>query len=193
VLRLGHVVLEVVDFQATCAWYTQHLGFIPSDVQVMPDGSPAVAFMRLDLGATPADHHTLAIGQALAPGHSHSAFEVVDADALGMGQRVLQEKGWRHAWGIGRHVLGSQLFDYWQDPWGDKHERYCDGDAFTAEQPMGVHPVSRAAMSQWGEPMPRSFTRPRFTPAVMLAALRNVRRGPDLTLRKLVALARVFG
>jgi hypothetical protein len=48
-------------------------------------------------------------------------------------------------------------------------------------------------MSQWGEPMPRSFTRPRFTPAVMLAALRNVRRGPDLTLRKLVALARVFG
>jgi catechol 2,3-dioxygenase-like lactoylglutathione lyase family enzyme len=193
VLRLGHVVLEVVDFQATCAWYTQHLGFIPSDVQVLPDGSPAVAFMRLDLGATPADHHTLAIGQALAPGHSHSAFEVVDADALGMGQRVLQEKGWRHAWGIGRHVLGSQLFDYWQDPWGDKHERYCDGDAFTAEQPMGVHPVSRAAMSQWGEPMPRSFTRPRFTPAVMLAALRNVRRGPDLTLRKLVALARVFG
>jgi hypothetical protein len=41
--------------------------------------------------------------------------------------------------------------------------------------------------------MPRSFTRPHFTPAELLAAVRNVRRGPDLTLRKLVALARVFG
>lgn len=63
VIRLGHVVLELADFQATCAWYTQHFGFIPSDVQVLPDGSPAVAFMRLDLGDTPADHHTLALAQ----------------------------------------------------------------------------------------------------------------------------------
>lgn len=32
VLRLGHVVLEVADFQSTCSWYTRHLGFIPSDI-----------------------------------------------------------------------------------------------------------------------------------------------------------------
>jgi catechol 2,3-dioxygenase-like lactoylglutathione lyase family enzyme len=193
VIRLGHAVIEVADFQATCGWYTQHLGFIPTDVQVLPDGSPAVAFMRLDLGDTPADHHTLAIAQGFRPRYAHSAYEVVDADALGMGQRILRERGWRHAWGIGRHILGSQIFDYWEDAWGDKHERYCDGDLFTADQPMGVHAVSRQAMSQWGEPMPRSFTRPHFTPAEMLAALRNLRRAPDLTLKKLVALARVFG
>ena len=162
VIGLGHFVLEVAEYQATCAWYTQHLGFIPSDVQVLPDGSPAVAFMRLDLGDTPADHHTLALAQGFMPLYSHSAYEVVDADAVGMGQRVLREKGWTHAWGIGRHILGSQIFDYWQDPWGDKHEHYCDGDVFTADQPMGVHPVSREAMSQWGQPMPRSFTRPHF-------------------------------
>ena len=66
-------------------------------------------------------------------------------DAVGMGQRVLRDRGWKHAWGIGRHILGSQIFDYWQDPWGDKHEHYCDGDLFTADQPTGVHPVSREA------------------------------------------------
>jgi catechol 2,3-dioxygenase-like lactoylglutathione lyase family enzyme len=192
VVRLGHLVLEVADFQATCAWYTQHLGFIPSDVQVLPDGSPAVAFMRLDLGDTPADHHTLALAQGFMPLYSHSAYEVVDADAVGMGQRVLRDKGWTHAWGIGRHVLGSQIFDYWQDPWGDKHEHYCDGDLFTADQPTGVHPVSREAMWQWGEPMPRSFTRPHFTPAKVLAAVRNLRRSPDLTLEKVLTLARIF-
>ena len=192
-IGLGHFVLEVADYQATCAWYTQHLGFIPSDVQVLPDGSPAVVFMRLDLGTTPTDHHTLALAQGFMPHYSHSAYELVDPDAVGMGQRVLREKGWKHAWGIGRHILGSQIFDYWQDPWGDKHEHYCDGDLFTADRPMGVHAVSREAMSQWGQPMPRSFTKPHFTPAAMMAAIRNVQRSPDLTLDKLLTLARIFG
>jgi len=192
VIRLGHVVLELADYQATCAWYTRHFGFIPSDVQVLPDGSPAVAFMRLDLGSTPADHHTLALAQGFAPMYSHSAYEVVDADAVGMGQRVLSRKGWKHAWGIGRHILGSQIFDYWQDPWGDKHEHYCDGDVFTADQPAGIHAVSREAMSQWGEIMPRSFTKPKFTPSLVAALIKNLRRSPDLSLAKLRMLAKLF-
>lgn len=193
VIRLGHFVLEVADFQSTCAWYTQHLGFVPSDVQVLPDGSPAVVFMRLDLGDAPADHHTLAIAQGFMPKYGHGAFELVDADAVGMGQRFLREQRWTHAWGIGRHILGSQIFDYWEDPWGDKHEHYCDGDLFTADQPMGVHAVSREAMSQWGQPMPRSFTRPRLTPTALREIVRNLRRSPDLTFKKLTTLARLFG
>jgi catechol 2,3-dioxygenase-like lactoylglutathione lyase family enzyme len=193
VIRLGHLVLEVADYQATCGWYTRHLGFVPSDVQVLPDGSPAVAFMRMDLGDTPTDHHTLALAQGFMPSYSHSAFEVVDADAVGMGQRVLREKGRKHAWGIGRHILGSQIFDYWEDAWGDKHEHYCDGDLFTIEEPMGVHPVSREGMWQWGQPMPRSFTRPHFTLAAVFAAIRNLRRSPDLDLEKVLTLARIFG
>jgi catechol 2,3-dioxygenase-like lactoylglutathione lyase family enzyme len=193
VLRLGHVVLEVAQFQRASAWYTSHLGFVPSDVQVLPDGSPAVVFMRLDLGETPADHHTLALAQSFLDAYGHSAYELVDADALGMGQRVLREAGYKHAWGIGRHILGSQLFDYWCDPWGDKHEHYCDGDVFTADAPMGVHPLSRAAMSQWGPPMPASFTRPSFTVANLTSLARNLRQSPDLSLRKLRTLAKVFG
>jgi len=192
IIRLGHVVLEVADYQETCAWYAQHFGFIPSDVQVLPDGSPAVTFMRLNLGDTPADHHTLAIAQGFAAAYSHSAFEVVDADAVGMGQRVLRDRGWTHAWGIGRHILGSQIFDYWQDPWGDKHEHYCDGDLFTADVPTGIHAVSREAMAQWGPTMPRSFTKPRFTPASIAALVKNLRRSPDLTLNKLRTLAKLF-
>lgn len=193
VLRLGHIVLEVADYQATCAWYSRHLGFIPSDVQVLPDGSPIVTFMRLDLGETPADHHTLAIAQGFMPSYSHSAYELVDADAVGMGQRVMRERGWHHAWGIGRHILGSQIFDYWQDPWADKHEHYCDGDLFTASAPTGVHFVSPEAMAQWGQRMPKSFTRPKLSPGNLIKLVRNLRRSPDLTLRKLRALMRLFG
>lgn len=193
VVKLGHVVLELADFQATCAWYTQHFGFIPSDIQLLPDGSPAVAFMRLDLGDQPADHHTLALAQGFMASYSHSAFEVVDADAIGMGQRILREGGWKHAWGIGRHILGSQIFDYWQDPWGNKHEHYCDGDLFTADHPTGLHAVSPEAMAQWGQRMPKSFTKPVMTLSSIRALLRNLRRSPDLSLRKLLTLARMFG
>jgi len=192
ILKLGHVVLEVADYQATCAWYTRHFGFIPSDVQVLPDGSPAVTFLRLDRGAIPTDHHTLALAQGFMPSYSHSAFEVVDADAVGMGLSLLRERGWRHAWGIGRHILGSQIFDYWQDPWGDKHEHYCDGDLFTSERRLGVHLVSAKAMSQWGESMPRSFTRPRFSLGALKGLYHSLRHSPDVTWRKLATLARMF-
>lgn len=192
IIRLGHVVLEVADYQATCAWYTEHFGFIPSDVQILPDGSPAVTFLRLDLGATPTDHHTLALAQGFMPTYSHSAYEVVDADAVGMGQRVLRDRGWTHAWGMGRHILGSQIFDYWQDPWGDKHEHYCDGDLFTADQPMGVHRVSAKAMAQWGPSMPKSFTKPKMGLAAIRNLLHNLLHSPDLTVRKLITLARLF-
>jgi len=192
VIRLGHAVLEVGQFQATCAWYTQHFGFIPSDVQVLPDGSPAVTFMRLDLGDAPADHHTLALAQGVLPLYSHSAYEVVDTDAIGMGQRVLRERGWKHAWGMGRHILGSQIFDYWHDPFGDKHEHYTDGDVMTSAVPMGVHSVSREAMSQWGPLMPGSFTRPKMTPVGLLRMLAAIHHTPDLSFAKVVTLARLF-
>lgn len=192
IIRLGHLVLEVADWQATSAWYTQHFGLIPSDVQVLPDGSPAVCFFRLDLGEQPADHHTLALAQGFMPLYSHAAFEVVDADAVGIGQRLLRERGWKHAWGIGRHILGSQIFDYWQDPWAAKHEHYCDGDVFTAGHPMGVHPVSREAMAQWGPAMPASFTKPKLNPAALAGLVRNLRRSPDLSIAKLRTLARLF-
>jgi catechol 2,3-dioxygenase-like lactoylglutathione lyase family enzyme len=192
IIKLGHLVLEVAEYQKTCEWYTKTFGFIPSDVQVLPDGSPLVTFMRLDLGDQPADHHTMAIAQGFTPAYSHSAYEVVDADAVGMGQRILREHGWKHAWGIGRHILGSQIFDYWHDPWGDKHEHYCDGDVFTSEEKMGVEWASPEAMAQWGQRMPASFTRPKLNIENLSGLLRSLKRSPDVTLKKLVTMAKLF-
>src|SRR5271166_4419728 len=90
IIKLGHIVIEVAEYQKTCEWYSRTFGFIPSDVQVLPDGSPLMTFMRLDLGDQPADHHTMGIAQGFMPAYSHSAYEVVDADAVGMGQRILR-------------------------------------------------------------------------------------------------------
>mgnify|MGYP002260725590 CR=1 FL=1 len=61
---------------------------------------------------------TFVIVGGLEDKYEHSAYEVVDLDAVGQGQQVLRAKGHKHLWGIGRHVLGSQIFDYWFDPDG---------------------------------------------------------------------------
>ncbi len=192
VIKLGHVALEVVDYQDTLAWYTKHFGLIPSDIQVLPDGSPAMTFTRLDLGDVPSDHHAVAFAQSFMPALNHVSFEVVDLDAVAMGHRVLQERGWKHVWGMGRHVLGSQIFDYWRDPWGDKHEHYADGDRFDNTVPAGVHPISAEAMAQWGQRLTPEFTRPHLNASAIWQLVRNLRRSPDLSLRKLVSMLRAL-
>jgi hypothetical protein len=152
--RLGHLVLAVTDF-ATCAdWYMRHLGVIASDVQCVADGSPVLAFMRCDRGSTPADHHTVVLVQNFAPSCMHTAFETFDLDAVGQGSQYLSWKGWEHFWGIGRHILGSQIFDYWKDPCGDELEHYADGDMFDASHPTQYHLFTQGSLWAWGDDAP---------------------------------------
>jgi catechol 2,3-dioxygenase-like lactoylglutathione lyase family enzyme len=157
VARLGHVVLQTVDFAGMAAWYMRHLGLIPTDVQYLADGSPNLAFFRLDLGDTPADHHSFVLAGGIEEKYEHSAYEVVDLDALGQGQNVLRAQGHRHMWGIGRHILGSQLFDYWYDPDGMEFEHYTDGDMFTASQETHYVPLELSGIWAWGDDVPASM------------------------------------
>ena len=157
VLRLGHVVLQTEDFDAMAQWYMRMLGLIPTDVQCLADGSPALTFFRLDLGEVPADHHTLVIVGGIEEKYEHSAYEVTDLDALGQGQQVLRAQGHRHMWGIGRHLLGSQLFDYWRDPDGFEYEHYTDGDVFTADFETQYSPLDFGGIWAWGPDAPESM------------------------------------
>ena len=179
VTKLGHLVLETPDFNTSVRWYMDTLGFIPSDVLCLPDGAPVGAFMRLDRGAVPTDHHTLFVATGLESKVDHVAFEVVDLDAVEMGQQVLMARRYRHAWGVGRHLLGSQIFDYWRDPWGQKHEHYADGDLFDASQPAGYHLMDRAGLYQWGPDLPNDFVDARLTPRRVWNLLRRAMKDRD--------------
>lgn len=185
--RLGHYVLQTPRFAEMANWYMTHLGLIPSDVQYLPDGSPLLAFFRLDLGDTPADHHTVVIASGLVPGYEHSAYEVADLDALGQGQQVMRAAGHQHFWGIGRHVLGSQLFDYWTDH--DKHqfEHYTDGDVFTADRPTHYVPFTPGSIWAWGDDAPREIF-PQKSLGMLWRAIQLIRRG-TYSLTKLKAMA----
>jgi catechol-2,3-dioxygenase len=157
VIRLGHLVLQTADFATLSAWYLRVLGLVPTDVQYLADGSPNLTFCRLNLGDTPADHHTLVIVGAIEERYEHSAYEVIDLDALGQGYQVLRAQGYRHVWGIGRHLLGSQLFDYWRDPEGFELEHYTDGDLFTADAETTYSPFDMGSLWAWGDDVPASM------------------------------------
>jgi catechol 2,3-dioxygenase-like lactoylglutathione lyase family enzyme len=157
VAKLGHVVLQTVDFPAMARWYMRHLGLIPTDVQYLEDGSPNLCFFRLNLGSEPADHHSFVLAGGIEEKYEHSAYEVLDIDALGQGHNVLRANGHRHMWGIGRHMLGSQLFDYWHDPDGMEFEHYTDGDMFTADHETHYMPLQMSAVWAWGDDIPATM------------------------------------
>ena len=76
-----------------------------------------------------------------------------------------EEFNYFQEWGIGRHYQGSQLFDYWRNPFGQTHEHQTDGDMFdntfptrdlnviTDEAGLGQEP----AESQWGPAISNTF------------------------------------
>lgn len=155
VRRIGHAVLKVRDFRRAEQWYKDRLGFLTSDeVEAAPD-LPLGAFLRCDQGELPVDHHTLFLAQLPgARGLLHAAFEVANLDDLMLGHAHLKSRKRDAAWGVGRHVMGSQVFDYWRDPFGNELEHWTDGDLFTAAEPPHKMPMSALLAVQWGTPHP---------------------------------------
>ena len=101
------------------------------------------AFFRLDRGNDKVDHHIFFLFEgmfaltfvdgALGPpgvpgltGHQgpkfhvhHTSYETFDFDTQVLGHDWLRDKGYTNCWGVGRHVMGSQIFDYWYVPQDD--------------------------------------------------------------------------
>jgi catechol 2,3-dioxygenase-like lactoylglutathione lyase family enzyme len=129
--KLGHYGCCVTDFAAAFEFYTTRFNFKPSDI-VYEGDRDITTFLHLDRGMEQVDHHTFfffqgqyqrwrdtvrisdLIVQAGPKFHVHHAsFEVHDMDVQALGHQWLSNKGYELEWGVGRHVLGSQVFDYW--------------------------------------------------------------------------------
>jgi Glyoxalase/Bleomycin resistance protein/Dioxygenase superfamily len=155
VKRCGHAAIKTKDLQALSSWYHRHLGLLVSDdIYVESPEKPIGRFLRCDRGAEPADHHTLLLLETGEVRLGHVAWEVSDFDDLMLGHDHLEAAGaYRHYWGIGRHVLGAQVFDYWKDPLGFTVEHWTDSDLLRADTPAGSYHALEA-LSQWGPPPP---------------------------------------
>jgi catechol 2,3-dioxygenase-like lactoylglutathione lyase family enzyme len=159
VKRIGHGVLNTPKFRETVAWFRETLGFISSDDVYAGDKDNLIgSFNRLDRGNTYVDHHVFFCLAHEKTGLNHLSFEVQDIDDVCMGHEHMKQFGqYEHMWGIGRHVLGSQVYDYWADPWGRVHEHWADSDRLNVAAGSNLVAVEEAFISQWGEGPPEKF------------------------------------
>jgi catechol 2,3-dioxygenase-like lactoylglutathione lyase family enzyme len=196
VQRLGHVVLQSTKYMQALNWYLDHLGMIVSDFLFFPgqrERGPTMSFMRCDQGDTPADHHTLAMALGPQNRYVHSAYQVADLDALAAGGEYLADRGYFRSWGIGRHIQGSQIFDYWRDPDGFLVEHFTDGDMFDSSLQPGWAPFTASGLAQWGPPVSKDFlgTTPRSAREEALSMFGALRGDNEFDVHRLLGLLKV--
>lgn len=197
VQRLGHVVLQSTRYVESLDWFLHHLGLIVSDFLYFPgqrDRGPTMSFVRCDRGDTPADHHTLALTLGPRNRYVHSAYQVSDLDALAAGGEHLLDLGYRRSWGIGRHIQGSQIFDYWRDPDGFLVEHFTDGDLFDSSLEPGWGEMTASNLAQWGPPATADFlglSPGRESARELLSMISAVRGDGELDVHRLAGLLKV--
>ncbi|MFN8189168.1 MAG: VOC family protein [Nocardioidaceae bacterium] len=193
--RLGHLAIGSRVFGRALDWYLENLGLIVSDflyLEGQRDRGPTMAFMRCDRGSEPSDHHTLAMLLAPESGYNHSAFEVADLDAVAAGGEYLKDRGYTRSWGIGRHIQGSQVFDYWRDPDRVLIEHYADGDVFDSSLEPGWAPLCASGLAQWGPPATADFLGNRPSPTLLRTALEALREDNEVDRARLMALVKAM-
>lgn len=156
VKRIGHGVMGSPDLRGTVAWFRDTLGLVCSDdVYAGAKDNIIGSFNRCDRGEEYVDHHVFFCIQHEKKGLNHLSFEVQDVDDVFLGHEHLRQKGkYEHMWGLGRHLLGSQIYDYWADPWGRTHEHWTDTDRINIEAGSNLWSAEDGLVSQWGERPP---------------------------------------
>ena len=159
--KIGHFGYICRDFDRELEFYTSSFNLVPSDILHDPD-QPQVdilAFLHLDLGDDFSDHHVFFMTRAGPEVPKtylhHTSYEVADFDTQLLGHDWLAKHDWKSAWGVGRHILGSQIFDYWLDPSGFKIEHYADGDVVNKHTPLRRDVAG--PISVWGPDIPKDF------------------------------------
>jgi hypothetical protein len=157
--RIAHGVMGSPRFPETVKWFREHLGFISSDdIYVGQKDNIIASFNRCDRGDIYVDHHVFFCMRHETAGLNHLSFEVPDIDAVFIDHEYLTRLGkYEHMWGVGRHILGSQVYDYWADPWGRVHEHWADSDRLNLANGSNLLSAEEGLNSQWGERIPEKF------------------------------------
>jgi len=135
--RLGHVVLNLADFEGALQWLTGKLGFVISDF--VPGFA---AFLRCFPNPL---HHSMAILTGTEDHLNHVNFMVTDIDDVGRGMNRMKKNDVEIVFGPGRHQPSESIFLYWLDP-----------DRMTVEYSFGMEtfPETNAREARLLEPVP---------------------------------------
>ncbi|KAI0398036.1 trihydroxytoluene oxygenase [Xylariaceae sp. FL0594] len=170
--KLGHYGLCVQDFPAQLDFYLRNFNLVPTDFLYVDDESEegteeeegtenkkkdVAVFAHIDRGDDYVDHHTFFMSANKTSHVHHCSFEVHDYDTQMLGHQWLAARGYEPVWGVGRHILGSQIFDYWWDTTHNMIEHYIDGDVVNQKTPIGYGPAGDESLAVWGPEVPKWF------------------------------------
>ena len=157
--RIAHAVIGSPKNTETVAWFREVLGLIRSDDVYAGEKENIIGqFSRIDAGDEYVDHHAFFCMRNERSGLNHFSYEAQDIDDIFIGHEHLKSfNKFEHMWGIGRHVLGSQVYDYWCDPYGRVHEHWADTDRLNTANGGNLISAEQGLGSQWGDRPPQKF------------------------------------
>ncbi|KAE8374196.1 Glyoxalase/Bleomycin resistance protein/Dihydroxybiphenyl dioxygenase [Aspergillus bertholletiae] len=158
--KLGHYGLCTTQFESLVQFYTTNFNIVPTDYLYVSEDNRkrnVGLFAHIDRGEENVDHHCFFLNANSSSHVHHCSFEVHDFDTQSLGHHWLAGKGYKSVWGVGRHILGSQIFDYWWDTSGNMVEHYADGDLVNEQTPIGYGLAGDESLAVWGPELPPWF------------------------------------
>lgn len=160
VLRVAHTAVQATDPRVTIKWYQDTLGLVPSDELYIGTRDNLMGqFNRVHRPGTLVDHHIIFILKGKQAGMHHASFEVEAVDDIFFGNNHLAHGGRDHVRGIGRHALGSQIFDYWMSPFDQMHEHWSSAEKMSSDSGMGYVKIGEGMSHDTGDKPPERFTK----------------------------------
>lgn len=148
--RMSHMALFTSDVTRSLAFHIRALG-----VRLADRSGDIIAFTY---GRHGSDHHLLAFLSGGGPGLHHSSWDVPSLEDCGRANTQLRAAGYDRHWGPGRHVLGSNYFNYAKDTFGQwweasAHIDYIEKDAVWTIANF----ADEDSLYLWGPDMPEEF------------------------------------
>jgi catechol 2,3-dioxygenase-like lactoylglutathione lyase family enzyme len=145
--RLSHMALFTADLTRAVEFYTKALGLRLAD-----RSGEIIAFTY---GRHGSDHHMLAFATGPAGGLHHSSWDMPSVEAVGLANTQLRAAGYNRHWGPGRHVLGSNYFNYTRDKWGQWWENSAHIDYIEKDAKWEIaNFADEDALYLWGPDLP---------------------------------------
>ena len=144
IARLGHVVLNVSNFDAAMDFWVELLGFAVSDH--VPG---KIAFLRCPPNPL---HHSLALIGGSVDGLNHVNFMVSDIDDVGSAIYRMKNNNVRIVFGPGRHKPSESIFLYFLDPDGMTVEYSFGMEEFAEHDPRPPRELAPTpdTLDMWG-------------------------------------------
>jgi catechol 2,3-dioxygenase-like lactoylglutathione lyase family enzyme len=158
VQRIAHTAYMTSDLAGTIEWYQRTLGVIPTDELVLAHSGKVIGqFDRVDLGDQLVDHHVIFFLAGERNGMHHVSYEVEGVDDIFFGYDYMTARSHDHVRGIGRHALGSQIFNYWMSPYDQMHEHWKSQERMNANSAFNRIQIGEGLSYDTGEKPSRRF------------------------------------